>query len=315
MRLTRREVLAGSVAAVAALPESASALRPLLPQRRLGRTGAHVSLLGIGCAPLGGPTSFADAAAVVNAALDAGITYVDVSPDYGNAEAKLQPVLATRRHELFLVTKVNPNRPDSSGVVAQIEESLKRIGTDHLDLVHIHNLGDWNMAEVFTDGGALGGLREAKRRGLIRFIGASGHSRPWRFPEAIKTGEVDVVMNALNFVDRANYPFEDETLPAAGKAGVGVVAMKVLGGAVGWQYDGKHPGCLAAYHSNAIRYSLGLPGVACAVVGMSSVAEVQAACAVAKSYRPLSGAERDALLATGRQLAGGRTAYYGPVSG
>ncbi|MDE2125541.1 MAG: aldo/keto reductase [Armatimonadetes bacterium] len=312
MRLTRREVLAGSIAA-AAVP--ASAARPALPQRRLGRTGERVSLLGIGCAPLGGPTSFADAAAVVHAALDAGITYVDVSPDYGNAEAKLLPVLATRRHEVFLVTKVNPNRPDRDGVVAQIEESIKRMGADHMDLVHIHNLGDWNMADVFTDGGALGGLREAKRRGLIRFIGASGHSRPWRFPEAIKTGEIDVVMNALNFVDCANYPFEVETLPAATMAGVGVVAMKVLGGAVGWQYDGKHPGCLAAYHSRAIRYSLGLTGVACAVVGFSSVAEVQAACAVARSYRPLSRVERAALLATGRQLATARATYFGPVVG
>ena len=287
-----------------------------LPKRILGRTKVKVSLLGIGVAPLGSDqTSVAEAEAVVHAALDHGINYVDVSPDYGKAEERLKGVLQRRSDSLFLVTKVNPNEPTRAGVQKQIEESLKRMGVTHIDAVHIHNLGDFDMAQLFAPDGPVAGLKEARKRGLIRFIGTSGHMRPDRFVTAIESGEIDLTMNMLNFADRHTYDFEGLVLPAAQKHHTAVVAMKVLGGAQNWTYDGKTPATLAEYHAQAIRYSLGLPGVACAVLGLSNVNEVQQAVEVARRYKPLSAEEQTALLRQGKQLAQARGLYYGPVSG
>lgn len=287
-----------------------------LPQRVLGRTKQKVSIVGIGMAPLGSRnTTQAQAEAVVNTALDAGITYVDVSPDYGDAEDKLRPIMKARRDGLFLVTKVNPQRPDKVSIIAQVEESLRRMGTDHIDAVHIHNLGDWDMDKLVTPDGPIAGLKEAQKRGLIRFIGTSGHMRPPRFVKAIETGEIDLTMNALNFADRNNYAFEDMVLPTARKQGTGIVAMKVLGGAKNWRYDGATPGCLADHYDSAIRYALGLEGVTCAVIGLSNLDEVHKAVQAARSFTPLSAAEKEELLKIGRDLAQARGLYYGPVTG
>ena len=290
MKINRRAFLLGT-AGLLTLPAAADAAKTAaLPQRELGRTGVPVSLLGLGMASLGSDhTSFAQAEAVVRAALSQGITYVDVSPDYGNAEDKLKPVFADgKRDGVFLVTKVNPGRPDAAGVQRQIERSLTRMGVGHIDAVHIHNLGDWDMAALTAPGGALAGLKEARRRGLVKYIGTSGHMRPARFVTALETGEIDLTMNALNFADRHTYDFEGLVLPAARKQGTAVVAMKVLGGAQGWRYDGRTPGTLAQYHARAIRYSLGLPGVCTAVIGLSTVDEVAQAVQVARAYRPLA---------------------------
>ena len=323
MTVTRRRFLKDTAVAAAGLaameqapPTLAEPIAVGLPLRVLGRTKQQASLLGIGCAPLGSDqTSFKEAENVLNAALDRGITYVDVSPDYGNAEDKLKIVLKTRRDGLFLVTKVNPDKQDKKGVQEQIEASLKRMGTDHVDVAHIHNLGDFDMDKLFGEDGAIAGLKEARKRGLIRFLGTSGHMRPPRFVRVIETGDIDVTMNALNFADRHTYDFEGLVLPAARKHGTAIVAMKVLGGAVGWKYDGKTPATLAEYHEQAIRYALGLKGVSCAVIGFSSVEEVKQAVEVARRYKPLSEAERLALLDKGKELAQARGLYYGPVAG
>ena len=320
-RSTRREFIrdaavAGAAGALLSAPDASAKRRDALPKRTLGRTKARVSTIGFGIATLGSPdTSFADAEAILNSAIDMGVTYLDVSPDYGQAEDKLKLVLKHRREKVFLVTKVNPNAQDSAGVQKQLEESLRRMGTDHVDAVHIHNLGDFDMDRLFVAGGAVEGLKEARKRGLCRFIGVSGHMRPHRFATALDTGEIDLAMMALNFADRHTYDFEGLALPVAKKHGTAVVAMKVLGGAKNWSYDGKTAASLADYHERALRYSLALPGVCAAVVGFSNVKEIAAAVEVAKRFEPLSSADRDALLAEGRQLAVARGLYYGPVTG
>lgn len=318
MSFGRRAFLMGTAGLLSSVARAADNSGSDLPRRTLGRTKVPVSLLGVGTAPLGsGRTTYDEAASVVRAAVGMGINYVDVSPDYGDAEDKLKRVFQDKRlrEHVFLVTKVNPSAQDAAGVQRQIEKSLQRLGVDHVDAVHVHNLGDWDMATVTGPGGTLAGLREARRRGLIRFIGTSGHMRPARFVTALETGDIDLSMNALNFADRYTYDFEGLVLPTARKHGTAVVAMKVLGGAQDWRYDGHTPATLAAYHARAIRYSLGLPGVCTAVIGFGSVDEVRQAVAVARAYRPLSGAERTALLAEGKALARTRGLYYGPVEG
>jgi aryl-alcohol dehydrogenase-like predicted oxidoreductase len=330
MKISRRRFLetsavaAGGLAALPLVEATADATeKGMLPTRTLGRTKEKVSLLGFGLAPLGSDNTTPEAAErIVHFAIDQGIHYLDVAPvygdpksKYGNAEMKLKGVLKTRRKEVFLVTKVNSGRQTKAGVLEQLHESLERMGVDHVDAVHIHNLGDFDMEKVFGPDGALAGLKEARKQGLLRFIGASGHLRPARFVTALDTGDMDLVMNALNFADRHTYDFEGLVLPTAKRHGTAVVAMKVLGGAKEWRYDGSTPGTLAAYHERAIRYSLGLPGVACAVIGFAGESEVKQALEVARHFKPLSADERTALLEEGKKLAEARGLYYGPVTG
>lgn len=329
MNRTRREFLRDSAAAAGGLAvtpvlcgEGLAAPRGL-PARVLGRTKERVPIIGFGAAPLGSDnTTPEEAERILNAAIELGVTYLDTAPvygdpksKYGNAEMKLKTVLKTHRGHVFLVTKVNNQRPDRDGVLRQLDESLDRMGVDRIDAVHIHNLGDFDMDKVFRPDGTLGGLIEARKRGLIRFIGTSGHMRPARFARAFETGEIDLTMNALNFADRVNYDFEGEALTSARKHKVGIVAMKVLGGADKWAYDGKADGTLSSHHGRAIRYALGLPGVACAVIGFKNEEEVRRAVAVAHGFKPLSAEDRTALLAEGRKLAESRGLYYGPLTG
>jgi uncharacterized protein len=329
MDVTRREFLkdatVGTLAASALLAgDRAEAAPPAaMPQRTLGRIGRKVSLLAFGMAPLGSDNSTPDhVERVVGEAIDQGVNYIDVAPiygspeqRYGNAEMKLKALLARRRGEVFLVTKVNNSRPDRDGVQHQLEESLRRMGTDHVDAVHIHNLADFDMDRVLGDDGALAGLRRAKDRGLTRHIGVSGHARPNRFARLLDTGQIDLTMVALNFADRHNYDFEGLVLPAARRNGTAIMAMKVLGGTKNWQYDGHTQAALADYHERAIRYTLGLPGVCAAVIGFNNREELQTALEVVRRYRPLSTAERAALLEEGKRIAQARGEYFGPTSG
>jgi hypothetical protein len=285
-----------------------------MPTRTLGRIGKRVSLLGLGMAPLGfSRISIAEAAAMVNEAIDLGVTYLDVAPNYNDAEQKLGPVLRRRRDQVFLVTKVEAQT--KQGVLAQIRESLRRMQTDHIDAVHLHNLGDFDLKETFgSPEGAMAGLKAAKEAGYIRYFGISGHMRPARFVEALNTGQIDLMMVAMNFVDRHTYNFEGTVLPVAQKHGTAVAAMKVLGGARGMQYSPPQPAMLAGdQYQSAIRYALGLPGVHTLVLGLKDRQELRQAVTTIQSAKPLTAEEKQALEAEGRRLAAQWGAHFGPV--
>lgn len=314
-RLNRRQFLGGAAAGVgiAALPASARAAESPMPTRTLGRTGFRNSVLGLGMAPIGMMgSSRAEAERLVNEALDLGVNYVDVAPNYSDGEAKLAPVLKRRRDGLFLVTKVESQRKE--GILNQIRNSLKLMGTDHVDAVHLHNLGDFDLKEVFEDeNGGMAGLREAKRLGYLRYCGISGHLKPWKFTEAIKTGQVDLVMCAMNFVDRHTYNFEEKVLPEAKKHGTAVVAMKVLGGAVRMDYGRPNPGMLADHYESAVRYSLGLNGVSAVILGLKNSEEIRKAAATVRGFQPLTAAEVETLLSKGKELSAQWGPHFGPV--
>ena len=170
--------------------------------------------------------------------LELGVNYLDTAPTYGNAETgfaeeKMGPAIAEIRDKVFLVTKTE--EPTYEGTWKLLRQSLKRMRTDRIDLVHLHNFGDeklWGDQKlVFGDHGAMAALREAKRQGVVRFIGASGHLHPTRFHQALDSGEIDVLMNAVNFVVQHTYDFEHKVWSRARHMNVGLVAMKVLGGA------------------------------------------------------------------------------------
>lgn len=285
-----------------------------LPQRPLGRIDRRVSLLGLGMAPLGfGGTSAAEAAALVNEAIDLGVTYIDVAPSYNDAEAKLGPVMRRRRDKVFLVTKVRAQTKE--GVLREVRQSLRRMQTDYVDAVHLHNLGDFDMKQTFgSPDGAFAGLKAAKAAGYLRYFGISGHMRPGRFVEALNTGEIDLVMVALNFVDRFTYNFEETVLPVAQRHRAGVAAMKVLGGAVGMRYSPPQPAMLASHYRDAIRYALSLPGVSTLVIGVKDREELRQAVTTVQNATPLSAEEEKRILARGKELAPRWGAHFGPVT-
>jgi uncharacterized protein len=287
-----------------------------IPHRPLGRTGVSVPMLGFGVAPLGicraDPPFFEK---VINEAIDLGVNYLDVAPAYGDGEEKLGTIIKERRDEVFLVTKTLLKEPRTKDeALKQIRESLDKLQTDHADVVHLHNVGRFTQEEVFGQNGALAGMIQAKQEGMLRFIGISGHVHPLNFVPVLETDEVDVVMPVLNFADCYTYNFEDKVLPVARKYNCGIIAMKVLGGSPGMRYDPPQPGLLSGQHyTNAIRYSLSIPGVACAVIGLKDLAELYTAVETVTHFTPLSDEEQAPLAAAGRKLAVEWGAHFGPV--
>lgn len=293
-----------------------------VPDAVLGRTGARVSRLGIGCAYFQRKqVTPDDVRATLHRALELGVTYLDTAPTYGRpetgfAEEKMGPAIAEIRDKVFLVTKTE--EPTYEGTWTLLKQSLKRMRTDHLDLVHLHNFGDEKLwgdhKRVFGDRGAMGALREAKRQGVVRFIGASGHLHPTRFHQALDSGEIDVLMNAVNFVVQHTYDFEHKVWSRARHMNVGLVAMKVLGGAAreqgGFKLDEK-------YYERAIRYALSIPGLAVAVIGLENTTELEKAAALVARAQTLSPAEDLELARIGLELAGTAewtTAYGTPLA-
>jgi aryl-alcohol dehydrogenase-like predicted oxidoreductase len=293
-----------------------------VPRAVLGRTGVEVSRLGIGCAYfMRKRVTPDDVTATLHRALELGVDYLDTAPTYGDdnsgfAEVKMGPAMKEIRDKVFLVTKTE--EPSYEGTWKLLRQSLKRMNTDRLDLVHLHNFGDEKMwgdtKVVFGDKGAMGALREAKKQGVVRFIGASGHLHPTRFHEALDSGEIDVLMNAVNFVVQHTYDFEHKVWSRARHMNLGLVAMKVLGGAAkpdgGFKMDEKH-------YEQAVRYALSIPGLAVAVMGLENVAEVERAASVVAAAKPLSPEESQELARVGLQLAGTeawKTAYGEPLA-
>jgi aryl-alcohol dehydrogenase-like predicted oxidoreductase len=307
--------------AAAGLHADAPAPRKV-PDAQLGRTGVRVSRLGIGCAYFQRKhVTPDDVSATLHRALDLGVNYLDTAPTYGTpesgfAEEKMGPALAEIRDQVFLVTKTE--EPTYEGTWKLLRHSMKRMRTGRIDLVHLHNFGDeklWGDTKlVFGEKGAMGALREAKRQGVIRFIGASGHLHPTRFHQALDSGEIDVLMNAVNFVVRHSYDFEHKVWSRARHMNLGLVAMKVLGGAAreqgGFKLDEK-------YYERAIRYALSIPGLAVAVIGLENITELEKAASVVAGAVPLSPEEDQDLSRIGLDLAGSaewKAAYGTPLA-
>lgn len=329
----RRQFLAGLSTFVGATAVSGSALAALnanagknsagIPQRVLGRTGQKVTMVGLGCAPVGHSMPGAEIGVpVYRAALEAGINYVDAARGYDDAEKYLGELMPSWREKIFLVTKALPQGDDPRAAAKKMQESfetsLRLMNTSHVDLLHIHSIGSSATPEqIVAPGGPLEFVRKMKDQGKTRFIGITGHNRAARFAPVIETGEIDVLMVALNFVDYHTYRFEEETLPVARKHGCGVVAMKVFGGHSGGfaGYRKAGPAKMPSeYLERALRYALTIEGVALAVVGPYTADEARQDAAWAKRFSPLSREEMLALRETGKTLAPAWGPRFGPVA-
>ncbi len=309
---TRREFLRAAAAAAAAgaalAPgrralglddrERREALEKPLPLRALGATGRKVSCLGLGCFYLGSVRDEDAAVGVIRRALDLGVTYFDTAPSYsrGVAEERLGRALeaARARDRVFVATKSTCR--DGSAALKELEESLRRLRTDHVDLFQYHAVRVAQDGEaLFAKGGAHEALARAKEQGKVRHIGFSGHEDAAVVAAFLRERTADTVLMPLNCIDPHAGSFEEGALPVAREKGVGVIAMKVFA-------SGRLLGdaALSPSVADCVRYSLTLP-VATAIVGCSTVAELEDDLVAAKTFRPLDAKERTALLErTGR---------------
>jgi aryl-alcohol dehydrogenase-like predicted oxidoreductase len=316
--LSRRDfLLATGAGALALAPGEALADREKTPllQRVLGRTGVKVPALGLGTAPAGFRKE-KEAVAFYNQCIDSGLTYLDTAPEftgYGKAQVFLGKVLKERRKEVFLVTKCH--EPDGDKALALLRKSLAELQTDRADLVYIHSLGADKMPpkQVFGKNGVAKALEKAKKDGLTRFVGVSGHNRPGRFLQALRDWDFDVMMNAVSIVSRHIYDFEGKVWPEAIKRKVGLAAMKVFGGA-GKSGVAKGARLADDLKQAALRYALGLTGVSVVVIGIHDEAELKQNLAWLKAYKPLSDDERKELAPKTRALAKKWGNVYGSVT-
>src|SRR5207248_1032691 len=230
--LSRRKFLERFAAGTATLPlfkGVAEGAARALPHRVLGRTGASVSILAFGCGSRFLMYAEEDKALeALNRALDLGITYLDTAYAYGDgkSETRVGKVMAARRKEVFLATKIPDRSRDD--FLRRLEGSLKRLGTDHVDLVHIHSLGHADdLAKIEAPDGALKGLLQAREQKLARFIGMTSHTSGEVMATAIQRHDLDSVQMALNA--SRNGRFEELALPAAKAKNLGLIAMKVTG--------------------------------------------------------------------------------------
>lgn len=297
---SRRQFLTGSLGGLAAgalwggLPARAGA-RPFgeVEHRRLGRTGLSVGVIGFGGAEIGyGRTEQPIVDKLLNGALDAGLDAIDTAECYLLSEEQIGKAVAGRRKEYALFTKVG-HWPDAGawsakGITESLERSLKRLGTDHVDVVHLHSC----EKDVLEQGEAIAALERAREAGKTRFIGYSGDSVAARW--AVDSGRFDTLMISISIADQEAIA---ETLPRAVAKDMGVIVKRGIANAV-WRYDAEPE---SGYHKEywrrmqeldydfcrgerrsdegpegaagiALRFTLGLPGVHTTVIGTTNPA-------------------------------------------
>jgi hypothetical protein len=267
------------------LANLAAATQAGLPHRTLGRTGAKVSILAFGCGSRFLMYKDEDKALeVLNHAIDLGIDYIDTAFAYGDgkSETRVGKVMATRRKEVWLATKIPDRTRDA--FMQRLEGSLKRLQTDHVDLLHIHSLKKAeDLAKIEAPDGALKALLEAKEQKMARFIGMTSHTDGAVMTQAIERHPLDCVQMALN--PSGNGSFEKTALVAANRKKLGVIAMKVFGQD---NLIGQEPG--KTDPSSLLRFALSLP-VTVAVSGMPQLEMLEHNVALGRAFSPFSAAE------------------------
>ena len=254
--------------------------------RQFGNTGQSFPILSFGAQRIVDEEGCDEdqALQILNTALDRGIRYFDTAWAYshGQSEERVGKMAKHRRQEMWLVTKTWDSTRD--GARRQLEESLTRLQTDHVNEWRLHNVwGIDRLDEMTGKGGALEAAVQAREEGLVRNISISGHTDPQVQIEALRRFPFDTALVAVSVLDHFIYSFAEEFLPVAARKGVGVVGMKIFA------YKK-----LAHVADRALRYALGLP-LTTVVAGCSTMAELEADLAVAESFTPMTGAERLAL--------------------
>lgn len=273
-----------------------------MPRRPLGRTGVTVSLVGIGGYHLGLPETDEEARRIVHMALDHGIDFLDNCWDYhdGKSEERMGSALrGGHREKAFLMTKLDGRTKQKAN--EQLEQSLRRLGTDRIDLVQVHEVIRMNDPDrVFASGGAIEALVEAKRAGKIRFLGFTGHKDPAIHLAMLETADAhgfrfDTVQMPLNVLDAHYKSFEKAVLPVAIDKDMGVLGMKSLG--AGKILETKQVSVMECLH-----YAMNLPA-SVVITGCESVGVLEQAIQAALTFRPMKPEEVAALLERTKAVA------------
>jgi predicted aldo/keto reductase-like oxidoreductase len=291
----------GLVAGVPADSEAAAAKSPTaqapatMPIRNLGRTGHRVRIFSLGGqGAIEQPDNAAIAVPIVERAIDLGVNYIDTAARYGGSERWSQrhigEVMARRRKEVFLASKTHDRT--ASGSRRLLEDSLRLLHTDHLDLWQIHNLERMEeVDQIFAKGGAIEALQKARDEKLVRFFGVTGHADPAVLMEAIRRFEFDTLLLALNAADPHHLSFAAELLPMAVEKKMGIIGMKIP--ARGRLLSPEARGG-AITMREAMDYVLSLP-VSTVIVGCDSVLQLEENVRLAHSFNSMTAEQMTAL--------------------
>ncbi len=253
----------------------------MIPQRVLGKTGVEVTLIGLGGEGVLRTVGYErQAYALINRALDLGITYCESARAYAGSESYYGLALNQRRHDIFLTSKSHART--RTGALQHLQETLSNMKTDHLDLWQVHDVRtEEDIHEIFAPGGAIEAFVEAKQKGLTRFVGVTGHHDPSILRRCIEMFEFDTVLLPVNPAEPTYASFVDQVIPHAGKRGMGIVAMKVylrgFAARLPW-YDSMEP---------FLHFALSQP-ITTAVVGCDSVAQLEENVRFAESFSLMS---------------------------
>lgn len=265
--------------------------------RRLGHTGERVSAIGLGGFHIGAPAlSDEESIRLIRAAIDGGITFMDNSWDYNQGQSEFRMGKALKdgyRHKVFLMSKLDGRTKEEAS--QQLDESLRRLQTDHLDLIQHHEVIRFDDPDrIFAEGGAMEAVREARQAGKVRYIGFTGHKDPHIHLRMLDVAGAqgfgfDTVQMPLNVMDAHFRSFTKLVLPKLVQEEIGVLGMKSMG-------DGIIIKSGVVTPSECLRYALSLPTSA-VITGIDSMKILQQAFDVLRSFRPMSQDEISALLA------------------
>lgn len=271
-----------------------------MPTRTLGRTGETASMIGLGGWHLGLKRVDAKLAdRIMRSAADRGINFFDNSWDYndGESEKRMGKVLSDGyRDRIFLMTKINGRTKKEAA--KQLDESLKRLKVDCIDLVQHHEVIRFeDPNRIFAEDGANAALVEARREGKLKYIGFTGHKDPRIHLKMLRKPYAwDAVLMPINVMDAHYRSFLNEVVPVCHETGAMAIGMKGFGG--GWpngrilERMGDRPGIDAA---NLLRFNLGQPIVS-QVIGIRNLEQLRFAASVARNFQPMLAEEQDALL-------------------
>jgi len=263
-----------------------------IPRRPLGKTGIEVSVLALGGAHLGRIDCEKNAINLMHEAMDAGLTFFDNAWEYhdGRSEEWMGKALVGRRHKVTVMTKVCTHGRDKKLAFMQLEESLRRLRTDYLDLWQIHEvIYPDEPDQHFSPNGSVEALLEAKRQGKVRFVGFTGHKDPAIHLKMLQYGfPWDTCQLPLNVFDSTFRSFERTVLPELTRLGIAPLAMKALSG----NGDPIRQGLLTA--EEALRYVLSLP-IASVISGVDSLEVLHQNLNIAHRFTPMTEDEMQAI--------------------
>jgi predicted aldo/keto reductase-like oxidoreductase len=288
--INRREFIAATVAAgaalSAALPVWPAESKGDMPYRTLGRTGEKVSAIGLGGFHIGVPKDESEGIKIIRTAIDKGINFMDNSWDYHNGGSEERMGKALRdgyREKSFLMTKVDGRTKKSCA--EQINQSLKRLQSDHVDLMQFHEIIRMEDPDrIFAEGGAMEAMQQAKQAGKVRYIGFTGHKDPQihlRMLEVAKAHQFtfDAVQMPLNVIDAHFRSFQHLVLPELQKQNIGVLGMKPLGSGVILKSNTVKP-------IECLHYAMNLP-TSVVITGMDTMEILNQALEAARTFKPM----------------------------